>query len=76
MPARRSTNRFHEREVTRALRAAKKSGTAVDRLEIDPASGKISMIISKPDGEQVASPAASEWDKATEDLQRRKSKDK
>jgi hypothetical protein len=40
MPARRSTNRFHERELARALRAAKKSGTPFDRVEVDPATGK------------------------------------
>jgi hypothetical protein len=66
MPARRSTNRFLERELSRAIRAAQKSGTPFDRVDVDPATGKISVIISKPDSEQAASPAASEWDKATE----------
>jgi hypothetical protein len=53
MPARRSTNRFHETELARALRAAKKSGTAIDRVEVDPATGRISVIISKPDGDNA-----------------------
>ena len=48
MPARRSTNRFHERELARAIRAAKKSGMPFDRVEVDPATGKISVIIAKP----------------------------
>jgi hypothetical protein len=48
VPARRSTNRFHERELARALRAAQKSGTPFDRVDVDPATGKISVIISKP----------------------------
>jgi hypothetical protein len=54
MPARRSTNRFHERELARALRAAKKSGTPFDGVEVDPATGKISVIIAKPaDGDNA-----------------------
>jgi hypothetical protein len=53
MPARRSTNRFHERELARVLRAAQKSGTPFDRVDVDPATGKISVIISKPDGDNV-----------------------
>jgi hypothetical protein len=54
MPARRSTNRFHERELARALRAAAKSGTAIDRVDVDPATGKISVIIAKPaDGDKA-----------------------
>jgi hypothetical protein len=54
MPARRSTNRFHERELARALRAAQKSGIPFDRIEVDPASGKLSVIVSKPgDGDKA-----------------------
>jgi hypothetical protein len=66
MPARRSTNRFQERELARVLRATQKSGIPFDRIEIDPVSGHYSVIGAKPDSEQAASPAASEWDKATE----------
>jgi hypothetical protein len=54
MPARRSTNRFHERELARALRAAQKSGMPFDRVEVDPHTGKISVIASKPaDGDNA-----------------------
>ena len=60
----RSTNRFHERELARALRAAKKSGTAIDRVEVDPATGRISVVIAKPS--EVPTPTASAWDEATE----------
>jgi hypothetical protein len=67
MPTGRNTNRFHERELARVLRAAQKSGTPFDRVEVDPHSGKISVIVSKPaDGEEAATPAARDWDKATE----------
>ena len=50
----RSVNRFHEREVARALRAARKAGECPDRVEIDPATGRISVIIAKAgDGDNV-----------------------
>ena len=55
--SRRTANRFHERELARALRAAKKSGTAIDRVEVDPATGKISVIIAQPNA--LPTPAAS-----------------
>ena len=60
----RSVNRFHERELARALRAAKKSGTPIDRVEVDPATGRISVVIAKPS--EVPTPTASAWDEATE----------
>jgi hypothetical protein len=54
MPARRSTNRFHERELARVIHAAQKSGTPFDRVDVDPATGKISVIIAKPaDGDNA-----------------------
>jgi len=44
---RRSPARFKEREVARALRGARRGGGVVDRVEVDPASGKISVIMVK-----------------------------
>ena len=44
----RSVNRFNQREVVRALKAARLAGENVDRVEIDPASGKISLVLGKP----------------------------
>jgi hypothetical protein len=41
----RTRNRFRELEVARAVRAAKSAGG--ERVEIDPQSGKISVILSK-----------------------------
>jgi hypothetical protein len=45
-PVPRSRNRFRERELARAVRAAKSAGA--ERVEVDPA-GKISVVIGKPD---------------------------
>ena len=45
---RRSPARFKEREVARALRAARRAGGIVDRVEIDPGSGKITVIMARP----------------------------
>ena len=39
----RSRNRVRQREVARIVRAAKQAGS--ERVEIDPASGKITVVI-------------------------------
>jgi len=44
----RGPGRFTEREVARALRAARRAGGVVDRVEVDPASGRIAVILAKP----------------------------
>jgi hypothetical protein len=44
---RRSPGRFTEREVARALRAARRAGGVVDRVEVDPVSGKIAVILAR-----------------------------
>jgi hypothetical protein len=43
----RTPNRFREREVARVVRAAKSAGG--ERVDIDPVSGKISVILGKAD---------------------------
>jgi hypothetical protein len=43
----RTANRFNQREVSRALRAARRAGETVERVEIDPATGRITVIIAK-----------------------------
>jgi hypothetical protein len=50
MPARRprSVNRFHERELARAIRAARKAGESEARVEVDPKTGKISIVLTPP----------------------------
>ena len=59
---RRGTNRFHQREVSRALRAVRDSGTPVDRVEVDPTTGKISIFV-KSSGSAADK---NEWDEAIE----------
>jgi hypothetical protein len=69
MPARRSTNRFLERELARVLRAAQKSGVPFDRIEVDPVSGNFSVVLAKPGQGETQPPGAAAWDKATEELE-------
>ena len=45
---RRSPARFKEREIARALRGARRAGGIVDRVEVDPGSGKITVILARP----------------------------
>jgi hypothetical protein len=60
----RSVNRFNQREVARALRAARLAGERPERVEIDPATGRITVIIAKTG--DAPTPAACAWDEATE----------
>jgi hypothetical protein len=55
----RTRSRFRERELARAVRAAKCAGG--ERVEIDPATGKISVIIAKPDDEAATNNALDQW---------------
>jgi hypothetical protein len=57
-PKPRSPGRFRERELARAVRAAKSAGG--ERVEIDPTTGKISVILTKP-GENVADNEVENW---------------
>jgi hypothetical protein len=54
----RSPSRFRERELARAVRAAKAGGG--ERVELDPATGKISVYIGKS-GESVADNETESW---------------
>ena len=45
MASRRGPNRFSEREVTRAMRAVERAGKTVDRVEIDPGSGRLVVVL-------------------------------
>jgi hypothetical protein len=55
----RSPGRFRERELARAVRAAKSAGG--ERVEIDPATGKISVILTKPGGDSAADNEVENW---------------
>jgi hypothetical protein len=61
----RSVNRFNQREVARAIRAAREAGENLDRVEIDPASGKISVFVAKPAAAESTA-GAKTWNEATE----------
>jgi hypothetical protein len=55
--------RWTETEFRRAIRAAKKEGVADARVEVDPHTGRISVVLGEAPA--VASqPTANEWEKA------------
>jgi hypothetical protein len=53
----RRKNRFNERELARAGRAAKAIGA--ERIEVDPATGKISVIL--PTGKRAVGNDLDQW---------------
>jgi hypothetical protein len=59
-PPPRRPVRFKEREVARALRAARLGGETPTGVEIDPATGLIRVIIGKSDA--AAATTTNEWD--------------
>ena len=56
----RGPNRFRKAELVRAAKAAEAAGLAVQRVEMDPATGKISVVVGKP-ALAEADEAANEW---------------
>jgi hypothetical protein len=60
MVGKRSTNRFQERELARAIRATRKAGESEARVEVDPASGRISVVLAKPG--EAAESKVNPWD--------------
>jgi hypothetical protein len=58
----RSVNRFNSREVARALKAARLAGERPERVEIDPATGRITVIIAEPSAAATAAATTNEWD--------------
>jgi hypothetical protein len=57
--AHRTENRFRERELARAVRAAKSAGG--ERVEIDPATGKITVIVGGKSGESAKDNEVENW---------------
>jgi hypothetical protein len=47
----RTANRFRQKELARAVRAAKDAGG--DRVEVDPETGKISIVVGKRSGKDA-----------------------
>ena len=64
----RTPNRFRERELARAVRAARAAGG--ERVEIDPATGKISVVIGKSGEADAAN--KNPWDEVLPDGQNEK----
>jgi hypothetical protein len=44
----RATLSFKRRDVARAIKSAKDAGLPIDRVEVDPVTRKITVIIAKP----------------------------
>jgi hypothetical protein len=61
----RTENRFRQREISRALRAAREADAEVDRVEIDPVSGKIAVILAKSEATPESAAADQAWVDAT-----------
>jgi hypothetical protein len=57
----RTANRFNQREVARAMRAVTDTGAAVERVEVDPASGKISVILKNKDAPPTDDDEPNPW---------------
>ena len=57
-----ATNRFNSREVARALKAARLAGERPERVEIDPATGRITVIIAQAGDASTAAATTNEWD--------------
>ena len=58
----RAQNRFNSREVARALKAARLAGERPERVEIDPATGRITVIIAQPSEAATSNSNANPWD--------------
>jgi hypothetical protein len=54
----RGPGRFKKTEVTRLAKAAIAAGLDVERIEVDPATGRICLIPTKPDGANNAADAS------------------
>jgi|AmaraimetFIIA100_FD_contig_101_199577_length_2361_multi_4_in_0_out_0_2 hypothetical protein len=55
----RGRNRFREYELKRAVRAAKAAGG--ERVEVDPMTGKISVVLAKPGETQASDNEVESW---------------
>jgi hypothetical protein len=58
----RGPQSFKLADLEKALRAAKKAGLAVSRLEYDPRTKKIVIVFGKPDTAEANISDANEWD--------------
>ena len=66
----RGTNRFNQRELSRAIKAVTRAGATLDHVEVDPATGRIIVILAKPSEAENAA-GAKAWNDATEAIVRK-----
>ena len=53
---------FRQRDVTAAIKATVAAGCEVARAEIDPATGRIVVVVGKPQDTIEKNGATNEWD--------------
>lgn len=76
-PRERGLSRFRRTEAKRLVRAALEAGLSVARIEVDPSSGKISVIPGKalePDESLTADDQLAQWKRRRHANQPEKSK--
>jgi hypothetical protein len=56
----RGANSFRQRDLARAIRGARAAGLTVDRVLVDPKTGKIEVVTGPATGKD--SPNGNEWD--------------
>ena len=60
----KAPSNFRQQDVTRAINAAKASGLPIARIEIDPKTAKISVIVGEPKSEDASASSPNPWDNA------------
>jgi hypothetical protein len=73
----RAPSNFRQQDVARAIKAAKGSGLDIVRVEIDPKTSKITLVVKKDKDDDISTPV-NEWATASTDwaLPKRKLKRK
>lgn len=59
----RAPSNFRQSDVTKAINAAKASGLPIARIEVEPKTAKITVIIGEPQ-DNVPTPEPNPWDGA------------
>jgi hypothetical protein len=52
---------FRQQDVTRAINAAKRAGLSIARVEVDPKTAKITVIVGEPELPPANAAEADEW---------------
>jgi hypothetical protein len=74
----RAPSNFRQQDVARAIKAAKGSGLDIVKVEIDPKTSKITLVVKKDKDDDIETPLVNPWDTASTDwaLPKRKLKRK